>query len=426
MRIVLYSHHSLFEPALSLVDALADQAEVHLLLEVPAGDWRLASFEAAPGTLPPGLVPGDAVLAPFYPDAVRAMWRKAATFQLVSHGRWRSRDPRSALLSRRVLRWIRSLEPDVLHVDDVDMSPRLAMAMALHRPRCPVVVGCHDPDPHTGERRWALKRLTRALILPFCDAVVVHHSVGAEALRRRHPRLRAPVHVVRLGAYTFMQHLAPAGAERDGDRTDVLLFGRVTPYKGVESLMRAAPLVAERVPGVRFTVAGKPVANYRPPEPPELGEDARVETRYDYVPNTEIGGLIRSADVAVCPYTDASQSGVVLTAYAFGCPVVATDVGGLGEYVREGMTGLVVPARDHEALAGAIVRCLREPGLLAHLRRGVHEAVAADLSWERVASELMRVYRASVPRRGGVIRRPQRQRQAQSPSVPKTGHGTGE
>ena len=397
MRIVLYTHHALFEPALSLTESLAGHAEVHLLLEVPAGSWQLANFEAAGASTATGLVDADPVLAPFYPERVRERWRKASSFQLVVPGERRSRHPGSLLLMRRVLQRIRDLRPDVLHIDDVDVSPRLALAIASSRLPCPLVVGCHDPDPHSGERRWRLKRLTRSLVFGRASAYLVHHESGRQALERRHRQVRGRVHAVRLGAYTFLRDLAPEAQPARATDPVVLLFGRITPYKGVELLFRAAPLVAEEVPGVRFLVAGKPVTDYRPPEPPTLPAGGRIETHYRYVPSAETGQLFAQAQVAVCPYTDASQSGVVLTAYAFGCPVVVTDVGGMAEYVEQGVAGLVVPPGDHRALAAALVRVLRDAALLEALRAGVAGTVSTELSWDATSSRLLEIYAGLAP-----------------------------
>jgi hypothetical protein len=215
VRVVLYTHHSLFEPALCLAAALADLAEVHLLMEVPATNDQVAHFEAGDQTLSSGRVDADAVLAPFYSAQVRAMWRRTASFQLVVTGAHRARDPRSLHEMREVLAWVGEIQADVLHIDDVDVSSRLGLALAVSRRPCPIVLGCHDPEPHSDERHWRLKRLTRALMLPRAAAYVVHHRAGLEALRRHHPRLRHPIHVVRLGAYTFLSH-QPAPRRRAG------------------------------------------------------------------------------------------------------------------------------------------------------------------------------------------------------------------
>src|SRR3954454_7628962 len=200
VRVALYTHHSLFEPALCLAAALADLAEVHLLMEVPATNDQVAHFEAGGQTLSSGRVDGDAVLAPSYSAQVRAMWRRTASFQLVVTGAHRARDPRSLHELREVLAWVGQIQADVLHIDDVDVSSRLALALAVSRRPCPIVRACHAPEPHSDERHWRLKRLTRALMLPRAAAYLVHHRAGLQALRRFHPRLGHPVPGLKLRA----------------------------------------------------------------------------------------------------------------------------------------------------------------------------------------------------------------------------------
>ncbi|WP_377640272.1 glycosyltransferase family 4 protein [Oryzobacter terrae] len=376
---------------------MADRAEVHLVLEVPPTHWRSANFDAAVDGLAPGLHPADPVLAPFFPEATRAMWRAAASAHVLVTSPRRARHPASVGLMRRVLRWVADLEPDVLHLDDVDVSPRLALALPTVRRPYALVVGCHDPEPHSGEADWRTKALSRRLVLPRAAAVVVHHEGGAEAIARRHLGLHAPVRVVRLGAYTFLTHGLTGAAPARDPRT-IALFGRLTPYKGVDLLYAAAPAVAAAVPGTRIVVAGEPAAGYVPPTPP-AADGLTVDVRPGYLSTAEVAELCRSSAVVVCPYTDASQSGVVLTAHAFGAPVVATAVGGLPDYVDDGRTGLLVPPGDPAALAAALTRCLSEPGLADELRRGVAD-LATDGAWSGAAGTLLDLYAEVAARRG--------------------------
>jgi glycosyltransferase involved in cell wall biosynthesis len=400
MRVVLSTHNTLFEPALSLTSALADRAEVHLVVEAPSDSWRAAHFEGALQGLPPGLYPADPVLAPHFPPETARLWRSAASAHvLVTSGR-RARHPQSIRVMRRFLRWICDLDPDVVHLDDVDVSARLALALPTVRRLPPLVVGLHDPDPHSGESDWRTKALTRAILLRRADAVVVHHEAGRDAVLRRHPGLQVPVAVVRLGAYSFLTHGLPQGPTQVPDPRTVTLFGRLTPYKGVELLYAAAPALAARVPGARFVIAGQPAGGYVLPAPP-VTDHLSVDVRNGYLTTAEVAELCRTSAVVVCPYTDASQSGVVLTAYAFGTPVVATAVGGLPDYVDDGFSGLLVQPGDPDALADALARCLGENGIAPDLRRGVREATATDLSWSRPAAELLALYaEVARPRHG--------------------------
>jgi len=78
------------------------------------------------------------------------------------------------------------------------------------------------------------------------------------------------------------------------------------------------------------------------------------------VPNEEIGSYFSAADLVVQPYISATGSGVIQTAFGFNKPVIATKVGSLSEVVQDGKTGFLVPPRDPDGLASAILRFFRE------------------------------------------------------------------
>ena len=172
----------------------------------------------------------------------------------------------------------------------------------------------------------------------------------------------------------------------------VLFFGRLSPYKGLDVLYAAVPRVAAAVPGVRFVVAGRPIPGYEPPTAPRPEAGGHVEAIQDRISNGRLATLLEEATVVACPYRDATQSGVVLTAFAFGRPVVASDVGGLGEYVLPERTGILVPPGDPAALATALVRILVDAPLRKRLAAGIAEEAIGRLSWDRAADEMLAVY----------------------------------
>ena len=86
------------------------------------------------------------------------------------------------------------------------------------------------------------------------------------------------------------------------------------------------------------------------------------------------------------------MSGVLNIAYAFGKPVVVSDVGGLDEMVENGRTGLLVPPKDPQALADAIIQLLTDPNLKEMVEKNV-EQKAKGLSWSSIAGKTIEVYR---------------------------------
>ena len=182
----------------------------------------------------------------------------------------------------------------------------------------------------------------------------------------------------------------------EDDGKTILFFGRLSPYKGLEVLYEAAPLVAAQVPSVRFVIAGAPVYGYQPPAPPALSNGGKIEILENYISNTQLAQLFQQASLVVCPYTDATQSAVVLTAYAFYKPVIASRVGGLPEYIDDGKTGVLTPPGSPAALAQALIdtldRLSKEPNLRQVFAQNITHKCQTDLSWETVAQQTVRAY----------------------------------
>jgi glycosyltransferase involved in cell wall biosynthesis len=167
----------------------------------------------------------------------------------------------------------------------------------------------------------------------------------------------------------------------------LLLFGRMSRYKGLDTLLDAMPLVWERVPEARLVVAGGGEIAPRP----ELA-DPRVTVRNEFVPDAELPELFAAATCVVLPYRAASQSGVAADAKRFGRPLVVTDVGGLADAARDG-AALVVPPADPRALAKAVVDVLRTPGLAERMGQAAAASGRGGSSWSHVGGLTLDAYR---------------------------------
>jgi len=103
----------------------------------------------------------------------------------------------------------------------------------------------------------------------------------------------------------------------------------------------------------------------------------------------------------VCPYTDATQSGVVMSSFAFRKPVVASNVGGLSEYIEDDKSGRLIESGSAAALEGAIHALLDDREKLRGMERYIQETYFdGKYSWDRIAGELRGVYEGMGERRG--------------------------
>jgi glycosyltransferase involved in cell wall biosynthesis len=227
-----------------------------------------------------------------------------------------------------------------------------------------------------------------------CDALFVHSdglkAALADFLGPGHPLIAVTPH----GVWNGHEGDVPSPAARGDERPRLLFFGVLRPNKGLHVLLRAL----ERLPGCDLTVAGEPDEPSYHKQVRELAgrfAPGRVELIDRYVDEREVPELFRRSRLVVLPYTFfASQSGVLHMALAHRRPVVASDLGAMGECVRAWGIGRVVPASDERALAEAIEGAL-EPD---EYRRAAEatDRVRDDLTWTRTAEATIDVYRAIV------------------------------
>jgi glycosyltransferase involved in cell wall biosynthesis len=184
----------------------------------------------------------------------------------------------------------------------------------------------------------------------------------------------------------------------------ILCAGRLTPQKGVDVIIRAMPLVLKALPNAHLDIVGQGPDRTRLER---LAWSLKLATHvrfHGYLPGLARDELAAKAWVAVCPSAFEGWGVSCVEAGARGLPVVASNVNGLRDSVRDGITGLLVPHGDHRALAEALVGLLEDPERREEMSSAGIEWAAAH-SWERSTNELRMVLAGEIEahRRGVAI-----------------------
>jgi glycosyltransferase involved in cell wall biosynthesis len=250
---------------------------------------------------------------------------------------------------------VRAFRPDAL-VIPMNFAQALAVGEWADLRKLPFIYGVHDLDPHPGDFAPTLQRVTQKRLLgKAAGLVAMSHHVADEAARRLGGRVHQRLSVAPLARHGQVRRDAPR--ERRGGPLRFLFLGRLVAYKGLALLSEAVRLLPQDG-GWTLTVAG---------DGPERGV---VASRFAglgpvdagllrHLSEAELDALIDSHDVMVCPYVEASQSGVLAEALSFGVPAVVTPVGGLVEQVEPG-AGWIASAVTAEAVAAAMLAAIRD------------------------------------------------------------------
>lgn len=176
---------------------------------------------------------------------------------------------------------------------------------------------------------------------------------------------------------------------------ELLFVGRLEYEKGVHDAIEALPRIRRAHPGTTLTVAGDGT------QQDWLMECARKHrlvkaTRFiGRVDHDELLTLLHRADAAVLPSHYEPFGLAALEAAAAGTPLVTTTVGGLGEAVIDGETGVSCPPRDVPALAAAVCRVLDDPAAAQRRAVAARDRLSADFDWHTVADQTAQVYLAA-------------------------------
>ncbi|MGE5415602.1 MAG: glycosyltransferase family 4 protein [Acidobacteriota bacterium] len=197
----------------------------------------------------------------------------------------------------------------------------------------------------------------------------------------------------------YSQVLDIGGIDIPGiDKNDRVIFfvGRLVPEKGVAGLIKAFARVVSEIDNAKLVIAGKgPQEKYLKTMVGELELQEKV-TFTGFVDDDQRDQIFSIAEVAVFPSLYEPFGIVALEAMASGTPVVVTDVGGLSEIIKDGLTGIKVPTADDEALAGALIKLMQDHALAETLCKNAHKVIKTQFSWDKIAQETVNVYKQTM------------------------------
>jgi len=267
--------------------------------------------------------------------------------------------------------------------------------------RRPLVVSLHGSDVFMAERSGPARLAARAAFRRAGWITACSEDLAERAIRLGAPAAR--VEVVPYGVDTA--RFAPDPGAREAVRAElgigrapfVLAAGRLVSKKGFEYLIDATASLAARVPDVRLLIAGDGDLRDELAARAERVGHGRIRLLGNQSQD-EIARLAAAADVVAVPSVRDAAGNVdglpnfVLEALAAAAPVVATDVGGLPQIIRDGANGRLVPAKNPEALAGAIGDLLAHPDTARALGQRGRELVVRDYGWSRTAERFEAAY----------------------------------
>jgi len=280
--------------------------------------------------------------------------------------------------SYKIHKLVKKINPDVVISDNFLLT--YMFTQIYYRKQTLLIV--HDPFLHSGEKRFIDSKLRQLYFSLIPNKILLNLSQRKDFIEF-YKQDEGKIYTSFLSVYEYLTCF-DSEVRKDND-FNVLFFGRISPYKGINYLLEAFMdiLNKETYNNITLTIAGSgnfdfDISKY------EKFKQIRIINKF--IQPDELAKLISLSSVVVCPYIDATQSGVVMSAFAFKKPVIATSVGGLPEMISNMKTGILIPPRNKKEIENAIIKLYNTPALLEQMEDSIlEEYFEGERSWVRAS-----------------------------------------
>jgi D-inositol-3-phosphate glycosyltransferase len=309
----------------------------------------------------------------------------------------------------RLIHYAATAKPEIFHIlwnNKLPVFDRTLLMLIYKLLGKKVLFTAHNVNAGRRDKKdsW-LNRVTLKCQYKLLDHIFVHTGKMKDELVSEFGVGAEKITIIPYGvnnAVPFTELTREESRQKLGLRNDekaILFFGAIKQYKGLEYLVAAFQQIAAQG-DYRLIIAGerkKGCEEYWRSIQQAIEQHPshdKVLQKIEFIPDAETEVYFKAADVAVLPYTEIFQSGILFLAYSFGLPVIATNVGSFADDVVEGRTGFICRPRDTADLAATIERYFNSElfRTLETRRLEIRDSVYTAHSWDTVGAMTRTAY----------------------------------
>lgn len=289
---------------------------------------------------------------------------------------------------------------DVVHVQWFQFSPvDYYFIKKLKANGIKVVVSVHDILPFN-EKKYDM--LFHKKIYGLCNQIIVQAETNVKRFDELFPENRDKVTFIPHGNFLDFADRHEMDESRrylniPTNKTVLLFFGQIKKVKGVGVLLEAFGQLVQKRDDLYLIIAGSVWKDDFGPYKKIIDQykmnDSQLKTDIRFIPDDEVGYYYSACDIAMMPYLDVYQSGVIQLVYAYGKPAVATAIAPFMEIVEDGVTGYLCQPNDVGSLENAIERAASDKEHFESMGEAGRQKILAKYSWNDIAKKITELYR---------------------------------
>lgn len=299
----------------------------------------------------------------------------------------RTRSPKNIWLSLKLIKQLKNY--DIVHFNGQHTT--LIHLLVLLPKRIKRIFTVHDYQPHTGEGgKYKLFACSwnNLFVIKKKWPVVLQNKNDFMLAAAENPQAVNRLFYIPFGV--FVNYLYWSDPDMIELKYDLLFFGRISEYKGLGYLLQAVIILQKIMPEISLCIVGAgDISLYSK----LLKETNNCTLINKYVSSEHLVSVLQRSKIVVCPYTDATQSGVVMTAFALNKPVIASDIRSFSEVITDGKTGLLFKTRDVDDLKSKMLYLLDHDSLRVEMARNITDfKELPDYNWDGIAKKYLKLY----------------------------------
>lgn len=349
MVVVYYINTYYLDAAIETIQSIKSKVELHILIELSPESRKsnIIEIEDLNGLNP--IESCEKVLGNEKWKQLEKYFEGVASIAFVVHKFKRSFSFSSLKVDIITGKYINRINPDVVHFDSI--STRV-FGLSLYMRRKNVFITIHDPVPHSGEGSWKIK-LVEYFFHHIAKGLFFYSEFASSQFKKYYPEIAVQRNVISFQPFSYITQFAD---KQKPTEKAILFFGRILIYKGVDLLLEAIPLVLKKYPEEKFIIAGN-LFNCEIDLQLVKKHKDNISLITNHISIEDLAQLIENAKFIVCPYRDATQSGVLMTSYALGKMVIGSNVGAFPEYIQDNINGMLTEPNSID-IANKIIEAL--------------------------------------------------------------------
>jgi glycosyltransferase involved in cell wall biosynthesis len=297
-------------------------------------------------------------------------------------------------------RYIKVLKCDLVHYQFFRRKVEILFFKYLKLIGVKLIVTAHNVLPHEKSK---MDYFLKSIVYKNADAIIVHSNYIKNKLLESFAIDPVKVHIIPHGNFDI--YLPKNELTLDDARSSlslsvsdnvILFFGFIRPYKGIDLLLQAFEISAEKDSNLKLIIAGSVQDKDLESSINSIINNSKFKDRIihhlQYIPNEEIVKYFSASDLVILPYKNIDHSGIIHLAYSFGKAVLSTNVGDFSEVIINDKSGKILKGASVNELSKTLIQMFQDKYKLQEMGEYAKSLSKTKYSWTDISKQTIQLY----------------------------------